>query len=265
MYLLELTFEWTASNTGKAVNVPQTSLSFTSTALRHTKAWKVSEFAAAGGWQNTLEEKKTNKNQIMFWNMMMSFSQHCHSLSQGATKTPGRKAELDLVHNFTEPFHQQEKWNPRMSERWKSHLALSSVCWRLSEWHRQERTPQVLHEDCSVKNKKTPFWVLAAGILLWPGCRLVPYSRVYCHYWDEHQQRKTQVILVSTGKAMEGLAGWRADTHRKGEQQEPMALTLRWEAGELPSGPGHLGSSTSYVSQFSLHPPSPCPDEWAML
>lgn len=47
-------------------------------------------------------------------------------------------------------------------------------------------------------------------------------------------------MLVSTGKAMEGLAGWRANTHYKGKQQEPMGLTPRGEAEELRSGPALL-------------------------
>lgn len=47
-------------------------------------------------------------------------------------------------------------------------------------------------------------------------------------------------MLVTTGKAMEGLAGWRADADHKGEQRELMGLTLRQEAGELRSGPALL-------------------------
>lgn len=53
-----------------------------------------------------------------------------------------------------------------------------------------------------------------------PGCKPVSYCRVGFHYWAEHQQREAQ-------KAMEGSAGWRADTDYKGEEPEPMGLTLR--------------------------------------
>jgi len=42
---------------------------------------------------------------------------------------------------------------------------------------------------------------------------------------------EAQVMLVSTGKAVEGLAVLRADADHKGEEQEPMGLMLRQEAG----------------------------------
>lgn len=90
------------------------------------------------------------------------------------------------------------------------------------------------------KKKKKSIFSPDSRLFALPGCKPVSYSRVVFHYWAEHQQREAQVMLVSTGKATEGLAGWRANTHYKGKQQEPMSLTPRGEAEELRSGPALL-------------------------